>query len=111
MTKRHITPHKGGRTARAPEARMTPQERGRLDMVLQHRGVKHIDWYIGHIEADYAEITGDDTMKHPTDMEIATNYALWQEYADPHSTMTEQEFDAMSIDEKIDMLKEMFPNG
>lgn len=46
-----------------------------------------------------------------TDEEIASNYTLWQEYADPHGTMSEAEFDAMTIAEKVAMLSEMFPNG
>lgn len=62
MTKRRITPHKGGRTARAHAARMTPQEREHLDAVLQQRGVKYVDWFVDHVEADYAEITGGNTM-------------------------------------------------
>lgn len=62
MTKRLIRSHKGGRTARAPEARMTLQERERLDTVLEQRGIKHTDWYIGHVNADYAAIIGEDTM-------------------------------------------------
>ncbi len=62
MTRR-ITAHKGGRTARAPEARMTPAERERLEAVLQHYSAKYVNWLIDHVEADYAEITqGDDTM-------------------------------------------------
>ena len=33
--------------------------------------------------------------------EIATDYALWGEYHDPDNTMTREEFDAMTIDQRI----------
>ena len=46
--------------------------------------------------------------KH-TMAEIAEDYELWCEYVDPGATMTEDEFDALSTDEKVKMQREMFP--
>ena len=35
--------------------------------------------------------------------EIAESFALWIEYVDPDGTMAEEEFDALSVDEKIQL--------
>lgn len=35
--------------------------------------------------------------------EIANDYRLWADYVDTDATMTEEEFDAMSEDEKVQM--------
>lgn len=49
-------------------------------------------------------------MSHkPTMAEIADAFNLWCDYVDPGATMTEEEFDQLSIDEKIAMQREMFP--
>ena len=48
-------------------------------------------------------------MKRYTMAEIAEDYELWCEYVDPGATMTEDEFDALSIEEKVQMQREMFP--
>ena len=48
-------------------------------------------------------------MKRYTMAEIAEDYELWCEYVDPGATMTEDEFDALSTDEKVKMQREMFP--
>jgi len=47
--------------------------------------------------------------KQHTMAEIAEDYELWGEFVDPQSTMTEEEFDALSIEEKVAMQREMFP--
>lgn len=47
--------------------------------------------------------------KQYTMAEIAEDYELWGEFVDPQSTMTEEEFDALSIEEKVAMQREMFP--
>lgn len=47
--------------------------------------------------------------RRPTCAEIAANWELWQEYADPNATMTRQEFGDLYVEEKIAMLHEMFP--
>lgn len=40
-------------------------------------------------------------MEAPTYAEIASNWSLWADYVDPSASMTEAEFDSMSIEEKI----------
>jgi len=47
--------------------------------------------------------------KHHTMAEIAEDYELWMEFVDPDATMTEEEFDALSTEEKIAMQREIFP--
>ena len=34
---------------------------------------------------------------------IAEDYRLWQEFVDPHNTMTESEFNALSVEQKIEI--------
>lgn len=43
MTKRRITSHKGGRTARAPEARIRPQTLQRIHATMRERGKSFAD--------------------------------------------------------------------
>lgn len=40
--------------------------------------------------------------------QIAEDFELWGEYVDPNATMTEQEFDELSTDDKVKMQEEMF---
>lgn len=47
--------------------------------------------------------------KQHTMTEIAEDYELWGEYVDPDATMTEDEFDKLTVDEKVAMQREMFP--
>ena len=47
--------------------------------------------------------------KQHTMTEIADSYELWAEYVDPDATMTEAEFDKLTIEEKVTMQLEMFP--
>jgi len=49
---REITPHKGGRDKWAPRARMTEDERNRLDKVMEERGESFADWIMRHVEQD-----------------------------------------------------------
>ena len=46
----------------------------------------------------------------PTRTEIANSYALWVEYVDPQEHGTEAEFDAMTIEEKVEFQREMWPH-
>lgn len=46
-----------------------------------------------------------------TNEQIAKNYNLWEQYADPQGTMSKGEFNMLTVKEKIAMLKEMFPQG
>jgi len=34
---------------------------------------------------------------------IAEDYRLWQEFVDPHNTMTESEFDALTVEQKVEI--------
>jgi hypothetical protein len=49
-------PSKGGRTARAPEARMTPADLAALKAILSARGLSFGDWLHEHIAADSQEV-------------------------------------------------------
>jgi hypothetical protein len=49
-------PSKGGRTARAPEARITPQDLAALQAILLARGLSFGDWLHEHIAADSQEV-------------------------------------------------------
>lgn len=40
--------------------------------------------------------------------QIATDYALWGEYVDPGDTMTREEFDALTTEEKVAMQAKCF---
>lgn len=46
--------------------------------------------------------------KQYTYEEIASDYELWADYVDPNATMTEKEFSELSVEEKVEMQKEMF---
>ena len=48
-------------------------------------------------------------MKRYTMTEIAEDSNLWGEYVDTQATMTEEQFNALSIEEKVQMQREMFP--
>jgi len=41
-------------------------------------------------------------------LEIARDFDLWQEYVDTNAVMTEVDFNALSDEEKIDILTEFF---
>lgn len=41
--------------------------------------------------------------KNYTYYQIATDWKLWTEYVDPHATMTRQDFDDMTVEEKVAM--------
>jgi hypothetical protein len=40
--------------------------------------------------------------------EIANDFRLWAEYVDPDDTMTEEDFDNMSIEEKVKLQEEIY---
>jgi hypothetical protein len=44
--------------------------------------------------------------KSPTLLEIATNFALWQEYADPSGIDSEEQFNARSASENLALLQQ-----
>ncbi len=43
-----------------------------------------------------------------TNREVAEKFDRWQEYYDPSATMTEAEFDALTIEEREAMVEEAF---
>ena len=45
------------------------------------------------------------TKTNPTLLEIATNFALWQEYADPSGIDSEEQFNARSESENLQILQ------
>jgi hypothetical protein len=47
-------------------------------------------------------------MKHPSYEEVATDYELWCDYVDPGATMTEEQFNEMTTEEKVQMQIECF---
>jgi hypothetical protein len=46
------------------------------------------------------------TKTNPTLLEIATSFTLWQEYADPSGIDSEEQFDARSDSENLQLLQE-----
>ena len=45
-----------------------------------------------------------------SDLAIANSFWLWGEYIDPDATMTESEFDAMSVTERLRLIRDTFPD-
>lgn len=45
---------------------------------------------------------------NPTREQIASDFSLWMEYVDPSGIDTEESFDAMSIERKIEIQNECF---
>ena len=43
-----------------------------------------------------------------TNREVAAHFEIWAEYYDPSQTMTEAEFDALTIDQREAMVEEAF---
>jgi hypothetical protein len=39
---------------------------------------------------------------------LCTDWSKWQEYVDPHATMTFEEWSALSLDERMALLTEAF---
>lgn len=47
-------------------------------------------------------------MQKYTETEKAESFFLWQEYIDPQATMTESEFDDMTVNERIALIHDCF---
>ena len=47
-------------------------------------------------------------MNAPTNNEIATSYALWVEYVDADGTMSEAEFNDITIEQKLALIEAAF---
>ena len=41
-------------------------------------------------------------------MELASDYNLWTEYIDRGAEMTREEFDAMTVEERVDLIHRTF---
>ena len=52
------------------------------------------------------EVDGEQTM--PTRSEIASDWALWQQYVDPYGTMDRAEFDALTDEQKVTLQADAF---
>jgi hypothetical protein len=66
MTKRQITPHKGGRTKRLPNILITEETAAQIAAIMQHRGVTRFgwgDWIAEKIAEEYAKIQHDEIMR------------------------------------------------
>lgn len=53
---------------------------------------------------------GKEIEMKPSCSDIATDFDLWGEYIDPHATMTEDEFNNLSLDDRLSMMHEAFPD-
>jgi hypothetical protein len=42
---------------------------------------------------------------------IARDYELWLEYVDPDGVLSQDDWQAMTVDERVAMMNEVFPNG
>lgn len=49
-------------------------------------------------------------MNKHTNEEIASDFDLWGEYVDPHATMTEEQFEEMSVEEKVKIIEDIWPD-
>ncbi len=47
-------------------------------------------------------------MTRPTRLQIAASYDLWLEYVDPQRTHSIEDFQALTIDEKLALMAEVF---
>ena len=50
-------------------------------------------------------------MSKYSNQEIASNYTLWMEFVDPDGIDTESAFNAMSIERKISIIEDCFPES
>jgi hypothetical protein len=47
-------------------------------------------------------------VQSPTNADICSDFRLWQEYVDPNGTITEEQFDEMSSEEKRQIIRDCF---
>lgn len=47
-------------------------------------------------------------MSNPTEREKAESFNLWCEYIDPQAAMSRDQFDAMTVDERLSMIHDVF---
>lgn len=56
MTKRHITAHKGGRTARLPSVRLSPDALAALNDICDALDISVADWTTLHVTSDAMQL-------------------------------------------------------
>ena len=47
-------------------------------------------------------------MSTPTIKEMASNFQVWAEYVDPAAVVEEEEFEKMSVEEKVRIIESVF---
>lgn len=47
-------------------------------------------------------------MSEPTYEQVAESYDLWGEYVDPHAAMTEEQFNQMTTEKKVEVQVEIW---
>ena len=50
-------------------------------------------------------------MKTPSNVEIAADLDLWNEYYNTNAFMTDEDFSAMTYDERLEMLNRDYPGS
>jgi hypothetical protein len=50
------------------------------------------------------------TSEHPTNDQIARDWDLWCDYIDPNAAMSRAEFDAMTVEQRVALIEEIFPD-
>jgi hypothetical protein len=62
-----------------------------------------------HAQGSADQLTIDTTMKNKyTAEQIASSYDLWIEYVDPSGVDTQESFEAMSVQERIEIINACF---
>jgi hypothetical protein len=46
--------------------------------------------------------------KNPTELQVASSYELWSTYVDPDGEDTEEAFNAMSLQQRLDWIDTLF---
>lgn len=95
MTKRRITPHKGGRTARVPEARIRPQTLAAIHATMREQGKSFADL----VEEEFS---GENKMIKVTVVAIntgATDTGMFDP-EDQTVTVDEVKYEVSHVDDK-----------
>lgn len=109
MTRR-ITAHKGGRTARAPEARIRPQTLQRIRATMQQRDKSFADLLeesYGGNEMKYAIQT--KTAKQANDIAATLTSVMFSDEDDTmfEATLTKEQAEALRQDNRVEYLSEL----
>lgn len=81
-------------------------------------GARRKDYYLSNEVIEYLNRNGNQSaeierlvraeMDKPSYTQIAESFDLWGEYVDPDATMTREQFDTMSVDEKVKIQRDLF---